>query len=182
MEESEIELRKRIDLHYDKRSYSHVRNYVEFYFHACFYEIFNIKDSSWETDFCGDEIPEIMDYLEIKVDKIYYTDGSFFHQNNNVEVFHSDKDEQVFAYFDFWKDPTDQNDMFMLGISCTKEQELIIHPKLLNIYKKLQTSSPFTFDIRNNQLYNKVFSSYEFFYDGKYNKNKRQLNHHNLEK
>ena len=175
---SEIEIRKKIDLHYGKTNFSENLNYVEFYFYACFYEVFNIENSSWETDFNGTEIGELLDYLNIAFDKNYIIERYENRENNDVEVLHSKNDEQIFAYFDLEKDPTDQNDMFYFGIRCLKKDDLIIAEKLLKIYKKLKTSSPFSFDIYSNQLYNKVFRSYFYHYENNYNKTKRQINHH----
>ena len=96
------------------------------------------QESSAAPFYMGEDL-----YLPFDFVKEKYFDNN----NHNVEVFHSYEDEQVFIYFDLQKEPTDQNDMFFLGIRCTKHQEEIIHEKLLKMYKKLQTCSPFTFDI-----------------------------------
>ena len=175
---TEIEIRKRVDLHYGKTNFSENINYVEFYFFACFYEIFNLENSCWETEFNGNEIGELLDFLNIKFDKNYIVEKYQDNGNHDVEVLHSKNDEQVFAYFDLEKEPTDQNDMFYFGIRCLKKDELIVLEKLIEIYRKLKTSSPFSFDIHSNQLYNKVFRSYFYFYENNYNENKRQINYH----
>lgn len=173
----DIELRKKIDLHYGKIDHSDNLNYVEFYFHACFYEILNIENSYWETNCDGTEIAELLDFLNINFEKDYIIEKCLDQKNHDVEVLHSKNDEQVFAYFDLEKDPTDQNDMFFFGIRCLKKDDLIVAEKLLKIYKKLGTSSTFSFDIHNNSLYNKVFKSYFYFYDNNYNSHKRQINY-----
>lgn len=178
MKENEMEIRQIIDLHHSRKDFSSNINYVEFSFSCCFYEFFNVPNTSWETDLNGDEIFEILDFLNIKVSAEFLKGKYLDQNNNNVEVFHSTSDEQVFAYFDLQKESTDQNDMFYLGISCTKIQEEIVHDKLLKIYKKLKTSSPFVYDIWNKQLYNMVFRSYFYFYGNEYNVEKRQLKHH----
>lgn len=178
MKETELEIRKRIDLHYGRLDFSDTLNYVEYSYYCCFDELFNVENTYWETELNGNEIFEILDALNIQVDKEYLKTKYSDSRNHDVEVFHSNDDEQVFAYFDLQKDPSDQNGIFYLGISCTIQQDDIICDKLRNIYKKLKTTSPFTYDRLNNVLYNKVFRSYFYFYDNEYNSNKRQLNHH----
>ncbi|MHC0445980.1 hypothetical protein ACWA1F_11235 [Flavobacterium sp. 3-218] len=176
MDLDEIELRKKIDLHYGKTNLSHMIDYVEFYFYACFFEILNVENSYWHTNLDGTEIPELLNFLNISFEKDYIIEKYKDQKNHDVEVLHSKNDEQVFAYFDLEKDPTDQNDMFFFGIRCLKKDDLIVAEKLLKIYKKLGTSSPFSFDIHNNSLYNKVFNSYFYFYENNYNNRKRQIN------
>lgn len=179
MEQSEIGIIKKIDLHYGKRDFSENKNYVEFYFYCCFYELLNVENSSWETNLSGNEIFDLLSIMKIYISKDFLVNKYQDYQNHDVEVFHSDYDEQVFAYFDLQKEPTDQNDMFFLGIRCLKNEEELIHKKLLEIYRKLGTTSAFSFDIWNHQLYNKTFSSYFFFYEQNYNQYKRKINNHN---
>jgi hypothetical protein len=178
MNENEIEIRRRVDLHHGKTNFAENLNYVEFYFYACFYEIFNLENSDWATEFDGSEIEKLLGFLNISFDKNFIIEKYKNQENRDVEVLHSKNDEQVFAYFDLEKDPTDQNQMFYFGIRCLKKDDLSIAQKLLEIYRKLKTSSPFSFDIYSNQLYNKVFRSYFYFYENNYNINKRHLNHH----
>ena len=178
MNEAQQELRRKIDLHFGRQDFSSNSNYVEFSFYCCFYEVFAIPNSYWTTSLTGAEIVEILNILKININLDFVKEKYFDNNNHNVEVFHSYEDEQVFIYFDLQKEPTDQNDMFFLGIRCTKHQEEIIHEKLLKMYKKLQTCSPFTFDIYNNQLYYKVFLSFFYFYNNKYNELNRQIRHH----
>lgn len=173
------EILKLVDLHYGRKDYASNRNYVEFYFHCCFYELFNIE-SGWESDLEGNEILDLLKILKIVFNRQLVSDIYKNPQDHSVEVFHSTDDEQVFAYFDLEKEPADGNDMFFLGISCKRDDEPQIHELLVNIYRKLQTTSPFSFDIWNHQLYNKVFRSYFYFYDNDYNAYKRQMHHHNL--
>ena len=173
------EIRKKVDLHYNRTLFASNANYVEFYFHCCFYELFNIE-SGWESDLNGNEILDLLKILEIDFDKQLVSDVYKNQQDHSVEVFHSTEDEQVFVYFDLEKDPTDGNDMFFLGISCKRADEPKVHELLLKIFKKLKTTSPFSFDIWNHQLYDKVFRSYFYFYNNDYNAYKRQMHHHNL--
>ena len=182
MNENEINIRKQVDLHYGKTNHSENKNYVEFYFYACFYELFIVENSYWESELNGSEILEIMDLLKIEFNKNYVEKKYLDEDNHNVEVFHSANEEQVFAYFDLQKEPTDQNNMFYLGIRCNKMDENIILDKLINIYRKLKTTSPFSYDIWNNKLYYKVFNSYFYFYENRYTNSVRQLIHHNLNK
>lgn len=178
MEQTNLEVRKKIDWHFNRKDFSGNADYAEFSFCCCFYEVFNIAGSVWATSLNGDEIFEVFRLLDIKVELDFlerkYSDSS----NHDVEVFHSAKDEQVFAYLDLQKEPTDQNDMFFLGIRCARSGEDIIHRKLLDIYIKLKTASPFMYDIWNHSLYYKVFLSYFYFYGNEYTGSKRQLNHH----
>jgi len=169
-----------IDLHYGRTNFAINKNYVEFSFYACFYEIFLVDNPPWETELNGTELSDALGTLNILVNKELIIEKYSDRNNHDVEVFHSSEDEQVFAYFDLEKDSTDQNDMFFLGIRCKKTDEIVVHGKLLNIYRLLKTSSAFSFDIINHQLYEKVFRSYFYFYNDNYNQHKRQLNHHNL--
>ena len=177
--ENEKDIIKKVDLHYSRKNLASNSNYAEFYFYCCFYELFNIEPT-WDSDLEGNEIVDLLKDLEIDFNKEVVFDVYKDQQNHSVEVFHSNEDEQVFAYFDLRKDPTDQNDMFFLGISCKRKKEPQIHEMLLNIYRKLKTTSPFSFDMWSNQLYNKVFKSYFYFYENNYSISKRQMHHHNL--
>ncbi|NMN36535.1 MULTISPECIES: hypothetical protein [unclassified Pedobacter] len=171
---------EKIDLHYGRRDFSENKNYVEFSFYACFYELLNIENSSWETNLNGNEIFEILTSLNVDVSRDFLIKRYNDRINNDVEVFHSNCDEQVFAFFDLDKEETDQNDMFFFGLRCLKKDEPIVIQKLLKIYRELMTSSPFEFDILNHRLYNKTFRSYFYFYDRNYNQYRRQIHHHNL--
>lgn len=177
----EIEVIKSVNLHYGRTDFSDNRNYVEFSFYSCFYELLNVENSDWETNLAGNEIFEIFSSLNIEVDRNLLIEKYDNRLNHDVEVFHSNIDEQVFAYFDLQKDPTDQNDMFFLGLSVLKSNEDTIHLKLLDIYKKLMTTSPFQY-YKGDILYNKTFRSYFYFYEQNYNQFKRKINHHNLQR
>lgn len=168
-----------INLHHDRKTLSHTVPYVEFYFYGGFYELFNLEGH--ESRLEGNEITGILELLKISADISFLKERYEDQGNHDVEVFHSDGDEMTFAYFDFEKDPTDQMYMFFFGISCTKQIEDLVLEKLLAVYRKLGTSSPFSYDLRNNSLYLKTFMSYHYFYEGKYQEAKRKLNHHNLE-
>lgn len=172
--------RKLIDIHLSAKDGQTDQKYAEISFSCCFYEVFPTEDSKWETSLNGYEILEILTGLNITVNPKYLQQKYSDKRNHAVEVFHSKTDERVFAYFDLQKEVTDENDMFFLGISFNINDEKIIFEKILDIYRKLNTSSPFSFDLRNKNLYNKVFRSYFYFYGNSYNKYKRQLVHHNL--
>jgi len=178
--DADKELRQRIDLHYGRQDFSGNKDYVEFSFNAPFGEVFNIAWLNPSPAINGDELFGILDVLHIPYDKELIFDQYQDDANNSVEVFHSTGDEQVFAYFDLQKDPTDQIGMFFFGLSCKLENEKMIHEMLLAIYRKLQTASAFSFDRLNHPLYDKTFRSYSYFYVGNYDENKVQLNHHNL--
>lgn len=176
-----IEFIKSIDLHYGRIDFSENRNYVEFSFYACFYELLNVENSSWETNLKGNEIFEILSSVNINVNKDLLIQKYENRLNHDVEVFHSSADEQVFAYFDLKKDPTDQNDMVFLGLRVLKSSEDAVHLKLLDVYKKLMTYSTFEY-YRGDRLYNKTFRSYFYFYEQNYNEYKRKINHHSFSK
>ncbi|WEK18003.1 MAG: hypothetical protein P0Y49_14495 [Candidatus Pedobacter colombiensis] len=94
---TELEIREKIDLHRSGKDSS--KNYVEFYFHACFYEFFNSEDSYWKTNLDGSELSEILKTLNVQVDFEILKTKYNNQQNHDVEVFHSTSDEQVFVYF-----------------------------------------------------------------------------------
>ena len=194
MVDSKMEVRKKVDLHYGRTDFSQNRNYVEFSFHACFSELFNLDTYPWdyatnrfeiklqigETKLKGTELFDVLDKLKIVYNKELIFKKYLDEQNHSVEVFHNNQDEQVFAFFDLYKAPEDQIDMFFLGISCRSEDEKTIHEMLLNIYRKLGTASSFKFNILNHELYNKTFRSFFYFYKDDYNQYKRQMYHHGL--
>ncbi|OAQ43501.1 hypothetical protein A5893_17220 [Pedobacter psychrophilus] len=156
------------------------KDYIEFSFYTCFYEIFIVENSSWETELDGTELFEILELLQITIDKQLLVEKYLNRNNHSIEVFQSKTDERAFAYFDLKKDPTDQNDMFLLGISCRKHDKDVIYAKLLTIHRKLKTKSLFTSDIENYELYNGAFRPYSHFFDDNYILNNRQINHHIL--
>jgi endo-1,4-beta-D-glucanase Y len=156
------------------------KNYVEFSFYTCFYEIFIVENSSWETELDGTELLKILEFLDITIDRELIVENYLNRNNHSIEVFQSKADERVFVYFDLEKDPTDQNDMFLLGISCRKHDEEIIHEKLLTIHRKLHTKSPITLDFENHELFNGAFRPYSQYFDGNYLPTKRQINHYTL--
>lgn len=179
MDENEINIRREIDIDYDRSDFSNNKFYVEFFFYTCFYELFVVENSSWETNLTGTEVEEILNLLQIPFDKNFVISRYEDRKNHDVEVFHSIIDDNVFAYFDLEKEITDQNDMFGFGIRCHVNQDDEIMQKLLSIYRQLQTASDFSYDRRIRRLYNNTFRSYFYFYHNNYNKHKRQLNHHN---
>lgn len=167
-----------IDLHFDRRTNAHTLDYVEFYFYVGFYELFNLEGN--ESNLSGNEIFEIFKILNIDADKDFLIERYKDEKNHDVEVFHAVNDEMTFAYFDFEKEPSDQMNMFLFGISCKKTMEDLVLQMLLKIYRKIMTSSPFSYDIFNNKLYSNTFRSWEYFYERNYNEYKRKINHHGL--
>ncbi|MBB6235749.1 hypothetical protein HDC90_000349 [Pedobacter sp. AK013] len=123
----ETELIAKIDLHSGRRDFSENKNYVEFSFYACFYELLNVENSYWETNLNGNEIFEILTSLNVDVSRDFLIKRYNDQINNDVEVFHADCDEQVFAFFDLEKEETDQNDMFFFGLRCLKKEEPIVN-------------------------------------------------------
>ncbi len=168
------------DLHTKLRLTPELFKYAEVYFHACFEEVFPYEGASWETQLNGTEILEIVQFLEIPIEKEYIIAKYNDRKSHDAEVFHSVKDPGVFACFNLQKDPIDQNDMFLLEIRFTRKDENILLPKLLELYRQLCTSSVFCYDLLNNRLYNKVFKSSFYFYTENYAQPNRKLIHQNL--
>ncbi|MGQ2984404.1 hypothetical protein [Flavobacterium sp.] len=152
--------------------------YLEIYFSCCFYEVFPDENSSWETNLDGSEIPALLEILAIPFDK--HIVSKKYHGSNDVEVFHSDNDKKVFAYFDLQKHEDDQNDMFFFGLRLDIDNEPEVFPKLLSLYKRLMTCSALSYDRFNRVLYNNVFQTNFYFYKNNYRSNGRKLNHHNF--
>jgi len=112
---AEVALRRKIDLHYGRHNFVSNTNYAEFSFYGCFDEIFNIEGSYWQARCDGTELFKIIDSLEIDYDKELIFNTYADQKNNSTEVFRSNRDEQVFAFFDLQKIDTDQNGMFFFG-------------------------------------------------------------------
>ena len=70
----EIEVIKNVNLHYGRTDFSDNRNYVEFSFYSCFYELLNVENSDWETNLAGNEIFKIFTSFIIH----QYNSRSFF--------------------------------------------------------------------------------------------------------
>ncbi|MEL1245205.1 hypothetical protein AAEO56_13090 [Flavobacterium sp. DGU11] len=155
-------------------------SYIEVYFSCCFYEVFPDEGSSWETNLDGSEISAILDILEIPFDK--NTIVQKYYSSNDTEVFHSEKDRNVFSYFDLEKSEDDQNDMFFLGFRLNIDDEPKVFPKIMEVFKQLNTCSALSYDRFNRALYNKVFNANFYFYNNNYSDSKRKMNHHNFVK
>lgn len=125
------EARENIDLHYERTDFSMVKNYVEFSFYACFYEIFVVDNLLWELELKGTELLDILGTLNILVNEEFLVDKYSDKNNHDVEIFHGSTDEQVFAHFDLEKDPTDQMDMFFIGIRCKKNRRNVCSRKII---------------------------------------------------
>lgn len=177
MNEEQKLLQQKVDLHYGRTDYSINLDYVEFSFHACFYEIFRAEKSGWESNLNGDELASLLHYLNIPFDGAFLRRQFEDKQNHDVEVYHSTNDEMTFAYFDLEKDLTDQNEMFYFGLVCKKSVQDYVITRLVDIYRKLNTTSPFQYDIWNHQLYFKTFRSYSYFYYNEHHPGKRKINH-----
>ncbi|MCX6189241.1 MAG: hypothetical protein NTW54_06525 [Bacteroidetes bacterium] len=179
--EENLKLRKQIDLHFGSKYYDTIL-YSEISFFAPFGEVFNLSESilGQKGLLKGNELIDLANSLNIKLDKDFLINQYLDDINKCVEVYHSESDEQVFMYFDLERDETDQIGMFFLGIRFKKTEDLVIQ-KTLEIYKRLQTSSKYSFDNYGTELYRKVFKSFSYFYNGIYDKlSPRQINHHDL--
>lgn len=167
------------DLHYGITTTLDQKAYHEFSFHCDFDELMRIS-CELESDLTGNEILELIEFLNISFDKLLVGKVYANPLDQSVEVFHSESDEQIFVYFDLQKDPTDQHDTFFLGISCHKDQASDVQAQLLDIYKKLDMKSEFVYQDKVNDLYNKVFNSSLYFYQRDQEIYKREMHHHNL--
>jgi hypothetical protein len=156
------------------------KGYVEVYFSCCFYEMFPFENPNWQSNLNGSEIKEILALLDISVFDRYIWQKFTNPKNQNAEVYHSAKDERVFAYFDLQKKPEDKHDSFFFGLSFKTENEPVVLPKVFALYKQLQHCSPLTYDLNQKFLYNKVFRSNFYFYKNNYNPYGRLLQHHGL--
>ncbi|MEM7162218.1 MAG: hypothetical protein AAF487_07215 [Bacteroidota bacterium] len=132
------------------------KKYVEFYFSACFEEMMAGEQSTWPTNLSGNEIIELAQSLEIRlnVDEIItnYRDRA----NQAIDIYHSKKDEMLFMYFDLRRSRTDQNDMFFFGLRCYHEDRTRIMRNLISIYEQINTSGPFHYQMRPWVLYNRT--------------------------
>ena len=173
-------IRKRIDLHYYKTDFSFLNQYVEYSFYACFYDVFNINDDNSlnENSIKGNGIKNLFDVLDIE-----YNFDSIFNKYmkrdyRDVDVYYNKNDENTFVYLDLEQEPTDQSNMFFLGISCKSIKVENILPILNEIHSCSGTKSELKKDELNSELYYDVFHSYNHFYDGNYNEHKKQIMHH----
>jgi len=139
-----------------------------------FYEIWDTIDLKPD----GKEIGFITKLLDIKWNK-EKIEKDYWDETNEVQVYHSSDDREIFVYFDMIRDPYDQCDMISLGIRCHRDSDNIVRDKLLELYLKSSPRSNFQIDYFNQSLYMTVFNSDFYFYKREENKN-RKLVHFNL--
>ena len=155
-----------------------IYNYVEFSFCLPINDLFYEKWDEAKPRPDGKEIADVSQILGVTFDK-GQIERDYWAETNNVEVYHSNVDKEVFIIFDLIRDPYDQGDMIVIGIRCNRENDEEIRDRLLSLYKKRDPRSNFTIDYFNQSLYRKVFNSDFYFYKNEKNKN-RKINHHNL--
>lgn len=105
--------------------------YVDFYFYACLDELFAVENSSWETNLQGNEILNLANSLNIKIDIPLIVRNYWNEELNNIEIFHSSEDDLIFLYLDLRRMRTDQNDMFFFGVRCTEKQKNDVMKRLM---------------------------------------------------
>lgn len=156
-----------------------IYNYVEFSFCLPIGDLFYEKwdEDSLKTD--GKEIRSISTILNATFDK-EEIETNYWDKTNNVEVYHSRDDKEVFIMFDLIRDLYDQCDMIYIGVRCNRRDDNIIRDVLLSLYKKSSPRSNFGIDYFNQSLYRRIFNSDFYFYKEERNKN-RSIIHHNLE-
>ena len=156
-----------------------IYNYVEFSFCLPINDLFYEKWNEDRPKPDGKEIASIANILKVTFDK-GQIEKDYWDQTNNVEVFHSKDDKEVFIMFDLIRDPYDQCDMIYMGIRCSRTDDNEIRDILLSLYKKRDPRSNFEIDYFNQSLYRQIFNADFYFYKKERNKN-RKINHHNLE-
>lgn len=155
-----------------------IYNYVEFSFSLPINDLFYEK---WDANVLkpdGHEINGIADVLAVPINKPQ-VEKDYWNNTDNVEVYHSDNDREVFIMFDLIRDPYDQCNMIHLGVRCLRNNDEEIRDRLLHLYKKRNPRSNFQIDYFNQSIYRKIFGSDFYFYKLEENKNRR-INHHNL--
>jgi hypothetical protein len=179
IEQKNVE-QKRIDLHYYKSDFSFLEKYYEFSFYVCFYDVFNINnnDSLNESSNKGNGVEKLFNILEIEYDFNSILAKYMDRKYRDVDVFHNKNDEMTFVYLDLEQEPTDQSDMFFIGISCNFEKAEKIQTIMNKIYNSSGTKSEFKIDKSNSELYYKIFHSFYYFYSGNFNKFKKQIIRH----
>lgn len=153
-----------------------MKNYVEFSFCLPINDLFYEKWDDIQPKPDGREIKQINSILNTNID-IAYIEQNYWDETNNVEVYHSVDDREVFIYFDLIRDIYDQCDMIYLGIRCNIEKEIEIRDILLSLYKKRNPRSNFNIDYFNQSFYHKVFNSDFYFYKTEINKDRKMLHH-----
>ena len=178
--ESKDIIQRRIDLHYYKSDFSFLKNYTEFSCYLCFYDVFNINenDSLNENSKNGNGIEDLFSMLEIEYDFNSIIKKYMDTKYRDVDIYHNKNDEKIFIYLDLEQEPTDQSNMFFIGLSCPIEKVEKIMPLLNKIYESSGTKSDLKTDEINSELYYDIFHSFYYFYDGNYNKFKKQIIHH----
>jgi DNA adenine methylase len=160
-------------------NYTTIDNYVEFSFCLPINDLFYEK---WDEDKPkpdGKEITSISKTLRATFDQ-GEIEKDYWGQTNNVEVYHSKDDKEVFIMFYLIRDPYDQCDMIYIGVRCNRRDDIEIRDVLLSLYKKGNARSNFEIDYFNQSLYRQIFNSDFYFYKKEQNINRR-INHHNLE-
>ena len=150
--------------------------YVDFYFYACLDELFAVENSYWKTNLNGNEISELADSLNIKIDVTLIIKNYWNEDINNIEIFHSSSNDLVFLYFDIRRMRTDQNDMFFFGVRCKEEQKNDVMRQLMRIYDLLMTTGSFCYDKWGWKFYS-LNGSYRIDKNSEYT-NEGQIIHH----
>lgn len=198
-------IQKQPDLHTGGVDYS-THLYSEISFYAPFGEVFNLPGTADDIrgNFNGHELIDLAHALNIPINRDYVVEQYLNEENRNVEVFHSDIDEQVFMYLDLEWEETDQLGAFFIGVRFNKKDFETVNLALQDIHKRFRTIYTQYFVERDGLvLYNKVFKSFEYFYHGnyntfmnmgrrlpenmhhyretEYNRRKKEMTHHNID-
>jgi hypothetical protein len=179
IEQKSVE-QKRIDLHYYKSDFSFLEKYYEFSFYVCFYDVFNVNDNDSlnENSNKGNGVEDLFNILEIDFDFNLILTKYMDRKYRDIDVFQNKNDEMTFVYLDLEQEPTDQSNMFFIGVSCSSEKADEILSIMNKIYNSSGTKSEFKIDKTNSELYYKIFHSFYYLYDGNFNKFKKQIIHH----
>ncbi len=129
--------------------------FVELSFSLPFYEIYFPADN-WDENLPKKpiELLELCEVMAIKIDpEFLYSEFETTKINHEgIYIFYPLDRKDIFIYFDFYKDPTDQMAMIQFGVRIKTENKTIIKTILEKLYFKSTTRSNFQEDYFNQML------------------------------
>ncbi len=165
------EYKEEDDLGIQIKNLEFLNRLVEF---SCYLDFHYTFDLNKETNNLSD-LSSICNILNIDCDFDLIIEKRCDEKFRDVLVFHSNTEEYSFLYFDLEKEMTDQSDLFLIGICCNVEKESEINDVLSKISKNQGTVIR---DFDKKRLFHEVYFSFEYFYDKRYNKYKKQMEHY----
>ena len=134
-------------------------DYCEFSTCLPFEELFYEKWEDNLSDMVVDNtIYDLTKLLNIFIDRKILENG---HQGRDkrIDVFHAKGNQEVFAYFDHFKEPTDQNDMIYFAVRLPRANESKVFELFYRLYTKSSPRCNFQIDCWNQSNYHRVFKS-----------------------